>query len=80
MLILSRRVGEGVVLDDKITIKIIDASKGSVRIGIEAPKDVLILREELAQEVKKLNLIAISSPDDLEAIKKFSKKIKKNDL
>lgn len=59
MLILSRKVGEAVVLDDKITVRIVDISKGAIRLGIDAPSDVLILREELAQEIKNANIEAI---------------------
>jgi len=77
MLILSRKVGEAVVLDEKITVKIIDISKGVVRIGFDAPDDMLILREELEEEVKKANIEATKSVDDLSALKDFSKKLSK---
>jgi carbon storage regulator len=77
MLILSRKVGEAVVLDEKVTVRIIDIAKGVVRIGFEAPDDMLILREELEEEVKKANIEATSSSKDLEAIKDFSKQFKK---
>ncbi|WP_458699719.1 carbon storage regulator CsrA [Sulfurospirillum sp. 1307] len=77
MLILSRKVGEAVVLDEKVTIRIIDISKGVVRIGFDAPEDMLILREELEEEVKKLNLEATSKNQDIEALKDFTNKLKK---
>jgi len=77
MLILSRKVGEAVVLDEKITVKIIDISKGVVRIGFDAPNDMLILREELEEEVKKANIEATKSVEDLSALKDFSKKLSK---
>lgn len=77
MLILSRKVGEAVVLDEKITVKIIDISKGVVRIGFDAPEDMLILREELEEEVKKANIEATKSVEDLSALKDISKKLSK---
>lgn len=78
MLILSRKIGEAVVLDEKITVRVIDISKGVVRIGFDAPDDMLILREELEEEVKKANIEATSSKkDDLEALKNLSKKLGK---
>lgn len=77
MLILSRKVGEAVVLDEKITVKIIDISKGVVRIGFDAPEDMLILREELEEEVKKANIEATKSIEDLSALKDISKKLSK---
>ena len=77
MLILSRKIGEAVVLDEKITVKIIDISKGVVRIGFDAPDDMLILREELEEEVKKANIEATKTVNDLSALKDFSKKLSK---
>ncbi|HIP30334.1 MAG TPA: carbon storage regulator [Sulfurospirillum arcachonense] len=77
MLILSRKIGEAVVLDEKIIVRVIDISKGVVRIGFDAPNDMLILREELEEEVKKANIEAKSSIKDMAAIKGLSKKFKK---
>jgi carbon storage regulator len=77
MLILSRKVGEAVVLDEKITVKVIDISKGVVRIGFDAPDDMLILREELEEEVKQANIEATKNTQDLSALKDFSKKLNK---
>lgn len=79
MLILSRKVGEAVVLDEKITVRIIDISKGVVRIGFDAPQDLLILREELEEEVKQANIKATSKDNipDMEALQGLSKKLGK---
>ena len=77
MLILSRKIGEAVVLDEKITVRVIDISKGVVRIGFDAPNDMLILREELEEEVKQANIEAKSSVEDMDALKGLSKKFKK---
>jgi carbon storage regulator len=49
MLVLSRRPGERIVLPGlNITIQVISIKSGAVRLGIEAPADIPILREELA--------------------------------
>jgi carbon storage regulator CsrA len=48
MLVLSRKSGEGIVLDGGITITVLEAFHGKVRLGIQAPENVLVLREELA--------------------------------
>ena len=77
MLILSRKIGEAVVLDEKITVRVIEVSKGVVRLGFDAPNDMLILREELEEEIKKANIEAQSSAQDINAIKNLSKKFKK---
>ena len=47
MLVLSRKVGERIVVGDKVTITIVRMGQGSVRIGIDAPGDMAIVREEL---------------------------------
>jgi carbon storage regulator len=77
MLILSRKVGEAVVLDEKTIVRIIDISKGVVRIGFDAPDDVLILREELEEEIKQANIEATGKAEDIEAVKNLSKKFTK---
>ena len=48
MLVLSRKVGERVLLGDNIRITIVRVSGGGVRLGIEAPTDVAVVREEVA--------------------------------
>lgn len=47
MLVASRKLGEKVVIGDTITITVVDIDRGTVRLGISAPKDVRVLREEL---------------------------------
>ena len=48
MLVLSRKINERIQIGDEITITVVRMSAGSVRIGIEAPSHLAILREELA--------------------------------
>ena len=47
MLVLSRKVGERILIGDKITVTVVRAAQGVVRIGIEAPADLSVVREEL---------------------------------
>ncbi len=47
MLVLSRKVGETIMVDKNISIQILKVTGGSVRLGIEAPSDIRILRGEL---------------------------------
>jgi len=47
MLVLTRKLGERVVIDDRIVIEVLDIKGSRVRLGIEAPPGVSILREEL---------------------------------
>jgi carbon storage regulator len=55
MLVLKRKVNEGIIVGDNITLRIIDAGNGFVRIGIEAPPDVRVLREELYEQISSEN-------------------------
>lgn len=47
MLVLSRKVGERILLGDKIRITVVRVSGGGVRLGIEAPSDIAVVREEV---------------------------------
>ena len=47
MLVLSRKVGERIVIGDQIAVSVVRIAPGAVRLGIEAPGDVPIVREEL---------------------------------
>ena len=66
MLILRRKAGESFLLGDQISVTILDIeSNGTVSIGINAPKDVLILRSELQQaaSANQDSANALSSPE-----------------
>ncbi len=47
MLVLSRKLGEKIIIGDNISITIIDIDRGKVRLGIEAPRSVPVYRQEL---------------------------------
>lgn len=49
MLVLTRRVGEAIKIDVDVTVKVLSVSGNRVRLGIEAPLDVPIAREEVRQ-------------------------------
>lgn len=47
MLVLSRKIGEVIVIGDNIQIRVIDIDRGKIRLGIDCPREVPIYREEL---------------------------------
>jgi carbon storage regulator len=55
MLILSRKTGDAIVIDGGIRIVIVQCDRGGVRIGIDAPSDVTILRAELVDQAAAAN-------------------------
>lgn len=52
MLVLSRKLGEKIYISDNICITIVDIDRGKIRLGIEAPRDVPIFRQELLTDKK----------------------------
>jgi len=52
MLVLSRKRDESVIINDNIKIKVIEIRGGVVRLGIEAPKDINVHREEVYLNIK----------------------------
>ena len=64
MLVLSRRVGESVVIGDDITVTVLEVRGDVVRIGIDAPRSVAVNRAELLAEVTNSNQAAASPGED----------------
>lgn len=60
MLILSRRAGESVVIDGRIRIKVVRLEGDVVKLGIDAPTDVPVHREEVYDEIQRSNRDALT--------------------
>ena len=69
MLILTRKTNQKLIINDNIEIVILESYKNSVKIGVNAPSDVQIYREEIYNEIKKSNKQAIGG--DIDAISKL---------
>lgn len=75
MLILTRKKDEGIIINGNIEIHIISIEEGKVKIGINAPKEVEVHRNEVFEKILESNKAAMSSKT---SISKLSEKIKKN--
>lgn len=63
MLILTRRVGESIMIGDDIVLTVSEVRGDAVRIGIQAPRSVQVHREEVYRELQKANKQAVSTSD-----------------
>lgn len=62
MLVLSRKMGEGININKDITIEILSVSGDRVQLGINAPREVRIFRKELLDQTIGINQAAVNTP------------------
>jgi carbon storage regulator CsrA len=77
MLVLARKVDESIVIGDNIKIKVVSVDKGIVKLGIDAPMEVAILRSELIEDVKEANINASSHSASIQDIKSLQEMFKR---
>lgn len=71
MLVLTRKLGESIAIDDHIKIVVVQIKGKQVRLGIKAPKETKIHREEVYQAIQDQNTAASqSNPSDLDKLLK----------
>jgi carbon storage regulator len=64
MLILTRKKDEAIRIGESILVRVVEIDKNTVKLGIEAPREIEILREELIQAVSEENLKAAQGTTD----------------
>jgi carbon storage regulator len=75
MLVLTRKLGESIAIDDHIKIVVVQIKGKQVRLGIEAPKETKIHREEVYLAIQEQNKAASStSSDDTKQVAKLLKR------
>ncbi len=68
MLILSRRAGEAILIAGGIRVVVIATERGQVRLGIDAPPEVTILRQEIVDDITAGTVAAVATPEALAAL------------
>lgn len=66
MLVLARKVGQSIVVNDNVEILIIEVRGEQVRLGIEAPRSIPVHRKELLEQIRAANLKAATAEVDIE--------------
>jgi len=61
MLVLTRKLGESIIIDENIQISAIEINKNSIKLGINAPNNVTIYREEVFLKIREANELSSSS-------------------
>lgn len=73
MLVLSRKKGESIVIDDQIEIQVVAIEGDTIKLGIEAPKHISIHRKEIYLAIQEENRSAVHIGFDIEEITKYKK-------
>lgn len=63
MLYLTRKINTGIIINNEITVKIIDIKKNQVKLGIDSPQSSIILKNEIHDNVAKVNIDSMLSFD-----------------
>lgn len=75
MLVLTRKLNESIMVGDNVKITIVDVKGDQVKLGITAPREVAVHREEVYREIQKENQLAANAKVNLEQLSKmFGKK------
>jgi carbon storage regulator len=69
MLVLTRRIGESVLIGGEVTVTVLDVKGDSIRLGVDAPRTTRIQRAEIVEAVSAENVSAAADPDAEDALR-----------
>ncbi len=61
MLVLTRKLGESIIIDENVQISVIEINKNNIKLGVNAPKELTIYREEVFLKIREANELSSSS-------------------
>ncbi|WP_432541992.1 carbon storage regulator CsrA [Kineococcus sp. SYSU DK002] len=64
MLVLTRKAGESVVIGDEVVVRVLEVRGDVVRVGIDAPRDVQVHRQEVYEAVREANIAAATASEE----------------
>jgi carbon storage regulator len=65
VLVLSRKIGQKILIGDKIAVTVVKVGHGGVRIGVEAPPEMAVVREELAEQLNRADAtLSANAPEE----------------
>lgn len=70
MLVLTRRVGDSIVIGHEVVVTVLEVRSDQVRIGIDAPREVTVHREEVYRQMVEENEEAVASVERMEALRR----------
>jgi carbon storage regulator len=62
MLVLTRRIGETLVIGDNVTVTVLDIQFGQVRLGVNAPREIIVNRKEISERIKREQAVSHAHP------------------
>lgn len=74
MLVLSRKLNESVMIGDDVEVVVLDVKEGVVKLGIRAPREIAVHRQEIYAQIKAENLRSATTPKDLRGAADLLKK------
>ncbi|NLW47341.1 MAG: carbon storage regulator CsrA [Firmicutes bacterium] len=74
MLVLTRKLNESIMVGDNVKITIVDVKGDQVKLGITAPREVVVHREEVYREIQKENQLAANAKANLDQLSKMFEK------
>ncbi len=77
MLILSRKVGEGITIGNDVQVRIMSVSGNQIRIGIHAPREVRVLREEIFAAMQEENRAAADAAGSTRRLEDVAKQLRR---